>query len=100
MGHISILLLVSFPHSDVQCTVGNGDVVIEEKVGVKAADLEENIIYHMGLDFLFEGKVNEERQSEVLIRSQCKLPPCEGPSALCVELHCLQDVNICSVLSH
>lgn len=42
--HVSILLVVRFPHSDVQCTVRNRDLVFEKKVRVKAEDLEEIIV--------------------------------------------------------
>lgn len=70
MGHVSILLVMSFPYSDVQHTVRNRALVIEEKVKMKAADLEENIIYSMGMDLLFRGQVNKERQNEVLVQSQ------------------------------
>lgn len=41
--HISILL-VHFPHSDVQCTVRNRDLVFEKKGRSKAEDLEEIIV--------------------------------------------------------
>lgn len=73
LGHVSILLIMSFPYSDVQHTVRNRALVIEEKVKMKAADLEENIIYSMGMDLLFRGKVNKERKNEVLVQSQWKL---------------------------